>query len=98
MICQICQKDFSPSKYRPKQQVCSNPECQRERQRRNQQEWRGKNPDYFKCLGQEQAWQEKRRRYNRLWKEANKEYITAYELAHKEQRREYMREYMRKYR
>lgn len=64
----------------------------------NLKDWRQKNPDYFKCLGQEPAWQEKRKRYNRLWKETNKERLKEYEGAHKEQRREYMREYMRHYR
>jgi hypothetical protein len=98
MICKICNKEFEPSKYRPGQTVCSDPACQRLRQLTNQKSWRQQNPDYFKCLGQEVAWQEKRRRYNRLWKAANKEYVHAYEEDHKEQRREYMREYMRKYR
>jgi hypothetical protein len=87
-----------PNKYRPNQEACSDPACQRLRQLQNQSAWRNKNPDYFKCLGQEQAWQEKRRRYNRLWKVANKDYVKNYETVHKEQRREYMREYMRKYR
>jgi len=98
MKCSICNNEFSPSKYRPSQQVCSSPACQRQRQLLNQKQWRLKNPDYFKCLGQEPAWQDKRRRYNQLWKAANKEYIKAYENEHKDQRREYMREYMRKYR
>jgi hypothetical protein len=98
MKCIICNNDFTPSKYRPSQQVCSDPACQRQRQLQNQKEWRIKNPDYFKCLGQESAWQDKRRRYNQLWKSANKEYIKTYENDHKDQRREYMREYMRKYR
>ena len=98
MKCKICNQEFVPSKYRPSQVVCSDPACQRSRQLANQKSWREQNPDYFKYLGQEEAWQEKRRRYNRLWKAANKEYIHEYEVAHKDQRREYMREYMRNYR
>lgn len=98
MVCKFCNKKFIANKYRPNQQICSDPACQRLRQLQNQMEWRQKNPDYFKCLGQEQAWQEKRRRYNRLWKAANKGYVKTYETEHREQRREYMREYMRKYR
>ena len=98
MNCKICNKEFTPNKYRPNQRVCASPTCQRTRQIQNQKEWRARNPDYFKCLGQGSAWQDKRRRYNRLWKSANKEYVKTYETDHKEQRRAYMREYMRKYR
>ena len=61
-------------------------------------EWRRKNPEYFKYLNQETAWSEKRRRYSKLWKDANKDYLKDYELKRKLQRREYMREYMRRYR
>jgi hypothetical protein len=98
MICKICQAEFKPNKYHPNQQVCPNPECQKKRQLENLKQWRRKNADYFKCLGQEKAWQDKRHRYNTLWKSANKESLKEYEQLHKEQRREYMREYMRRYR
>jgi hypothetical protein len=98
MICKICQKEFIPNKYHSNQQVCPQPECQKMRQIQNIREWRKKNPDYFKSLGQEAAWQEKRRRYNRLWKSLNKGNLKVYEQINKEQRREYMREYMKRYR
>jgi hypothetical protein len=98
MVCKYCNNEFKPNKYRPSQQVCVKPVCQRKRQIDNQKQWRQRNPDYFKCLGQETAWQDQRRQYNRLWKTANKDYIHTYEQSHKDQRREYMREYMRKYR
>lgn len=98
MRCKICQNEFIPSKYRPHQQVCSQPECQRIRQIQNERAWRAKNPDYFKCLGQESAWKETRHRYIRLWKTTHEDYQRAYEHSHQPQRREYMREYMRRYR
>jgi len=98
MICKICQREFIPNKYHFNQQVCSQSACQRIRQIQNIREWRRKNPDYFKCLGQESVWQEKRRRYNRLWKSLNKKNLKEYEQLHQEQRREYMREYMKRYR
>lgn len=98
MRCKICQKEFIPSKYQPKQQICSQPECQKLRQIRNLRAWRLKNPDYFKSRGQDGAWQGIRQRYNRLWRKSHKNYLKDYENAHKKQRREYMREYMRKYR
>lgn len=98
MLCKICHGEFVPNKYHPGQQVCLNPQCQKARQIQNLSEWRRKNPDYFKCIGQEPAWQEKRRMYNKLWKNTNKDYVKTYEETHREQRREYMREYMRRLR
>jgi len=100
MLCRICQKEFIPNKYHPHQQVCLRLECQKIRQIQNEREWRIKNPDYFKFLGQEAAWREKRRRYNRLWKFTHKGSLREKEAgeSHKVRHREYMREYMRKYR
>lgn len=98
MRCKICQNEFVPSKYRPKQQVCSRSQCQKARQIENLKAWRLRNPDYFKCLGQETSWRQDRYRYIKLWKEAHREKIREYGASHKEQRQEYMREYMRAYR
>ena len=98
MRCKICKNEFIPNKYHPQQQVCSQPECQRVRQIQNEREWRIKNPNYFKCLGQESAWRENRHRYSRLWKAAHKEYLREYTHSNQQRRREYMREYMRRYR
>ncbi len=98
MLCKFCQNEFTPSKYRPKQQVCSRPECQRLRQLQNEKDWRLRNPDYFKCLGQESSWRADRHRYTRLWKAMHGVGIRAYEKANQKPRREYMREYMRRYR
>ncbi|HRZ14062.1 MAG TPA: hypothetical protein P5110_01000 [Candidatus Omnitrophota bacterium] len=98
MVCKLCGNEFQPSKYHANQQVCGSAECQKTRQLQNQKEWRQRNPDYFKCLGQEQAWKEKRRRYNRLWKVTHQDFLKDYDQDHKEQRREYMRGYMRRYR
>ena len=98
MRCKICNNEFTPSKYRPKQETCSKPACQHERQIRNLAEWRRRNPDYFKCLGQESSWDASRHRYSRLWKAAHKDEIRAYYREHKQERNEYMREYMHRYR
>ena len=98
MRCKICQSEFTPNKYHPQQQVCSKPECQKLRQVQNNQEWRKKNPDYFRCLGQAAVWRENRHRYSRLWRLTHKDYLKSYAENHKEQRREYMREYMRRHR
>lgn len=98
MRCKICQNEFIPSKYHPRQEVCSQTECQRVRQIQNERQWRLKNPDYFKCLGQEPSWRENRHRYSRLWKSTHKDYLKEYGQSYKEKRQEYMREYMRRYR
>ena len=98
MRCKICQIEFIPDKYHPNQQCCPLPKCQRERQVQNEHTWRLRNPNYFKCLGQEGAWRESRYRYNKLWRLTHKDYLKNYEDAHRQQRKEYMREYMRQYR
>lgn len=98
MRCKICENEFIPNKYHTQQQVCSRLECQRVRQVQNERDWRLKNPDYFKCKGQDAAWRENRHRYSRLWKAAHKEDITNYDHTSQQRRREYMREYMRIYR
>ena len=98
MRCKICQKEFTPNKYHPHQQVCSQTECQHLRQILNQRNWRNKNPEYFKCRGQEAFWRENRHRYSQQWRVAHKQYLKEYQRNHRQQRREYMREYMRRYR
>jgi len=98
MRCLICQNEFTPSKYHPRQKVCSQPACQRARQLQNEREWRLRNPDYFKCLGQESQWRQVRHSYSKLWRANHKDYLKTYEQNHKEQRKEYMRNYMRRYR
>jgi len=98
MRCVICQREFNPNKYRPSQKVCSDLACQKARQLQNVRDWRIKNPDYFKCLGQESSWRENRHRYSKLWKGTHEEYLKEYAKRQKPQRREYMKEYMRTYR
>lgn len=98
MQCKICKNEFIPNKYHPNQQVCSNLKCQRIRQIQNQREWRLRNPDYFKCRGQEPSWIKHRHIYIKLWKNMHKDSLKEYSQKHKYKRREYMREYMRRYR
>lgn len=96
MRCKICQTEFTPNKYHPNQQICSSPECQRRRQILNVKTWRDKNPEYFKCRGQEELWRENRHRYSQLWRMVHKGHLKKYQKTHRQQRREYMREYMRR--
>lgn len=45
--CRICKKWFYPNRrVGDRQKVCSDPKCQRERQRRNCKNWRHRNPNY----------------------------------------------------
>lgn len=45
--CRICKRWFQPNRrVGNRQKVCSDPKCQRERQRRNCEDWRRRNPDY----------------------------------------------------
>jgi hypothetical protein len=45
--CKICRHWFWPSKrVGGRQQTCSRPECQRERHRRNCEDWHRRNPNY----------------------------------------------------
>ena len=98
MRCKICSRKFTPNKYHPHQQVCSRPECQHLRQIINEKDWRIRNPEYFKCRGQEYSWRDSRYKYTKKWRETHKAYLKEYGRAHRKQRREYMREYMRRYR
>ena len=96
--CEICLESFAPSKYRPAQRVCSKPECQKERQRRNIHAWNGRNPAYFRHIHANPYWREKRSERSRQWRLAHPERIREYRVLHREHYRLYMREYMRQYR
>jgi len=98
-ICQICKKWFMPNKYRPNQAVCSNLECQYQRQLNNMKKWREKNPEYFKYREkQDESWRETCRERARRWRDKHKDYLKLYRQEFKEHHRIYMRMYMREYR
>ena len=97
--CSICKKSFIPNKYRPNQQICSNLECQYQRQLNNMKKWRDKNPHYFKYKEMRDVkWKEVCRDRARKWRQHHLEYLKLYRQEHKEDHREYMRKYMREYR
>ena len=93
-ICPICKQEFTPSKYRRNQKVCSRPDCQHRRQLQNLAAWRQKNPGYFKVTRHDASWAEVYRRRARRWRKKHKRKIREYRKAHKQEQREYMREYM----
>lgn len=97
--CQVCGKEFIPNKYRPNQKICSNLECQYQRQLDNMKIWRDQNPDYFKCReSKDTSWKATCRERSRKWRETHKEYLALYRQEHKEDHRKYMRDYMKEYR
>lgn len=96
--CAICSQEFTPSKYRPEQQVCSKPECQKERQRKNILSWRERNPAYFRHIQANPHWRNKRSLRSKQWRQAHPDHIREYRKNHREYYRLYMREYMRQYR
>jgi|GEM_PF-1185569 len=96
--CEVCSQTFMPSKYRPGQKVCSRPECQKERQKRNILSWRERNPAYFRHIHANPHWRNKRSLRSRQWRQAHPDHIREYRQTHREYYRLYMREYMRQYR
>jgi hypothetical protein len=98
MICKICHKEFTPSKYRPQQRVCLQPECQHQRQLANMSSWRMRNPDYFRFTQSLSSWKRRYSECAKRWRQTHAEYLRKYRQLQKPIRRIYMREYMREYR
>ena len=98
-LCVHCKTSFIPSKYSPRQSVCSNAECQKKRQLESMRVWREKNPNYFKydeTKGKD--WIDTQRKRSKEWRQNNPDKVRSYRSAHLEEYRRYMREYMRSYR
>ncbi len=97
--CVYCQASFSPNKYSKRQKVCSNPDCQKKRQRDSMKVWRERNPNYFKYdESKGLAWLETQRKRSKVWRQSNPEKVRSYRKEHLSEYREYMRDYMRRYR
>ena len=79
-ICLICGQWFLPSKYHPAQKICSDSECQHQRQLLNQKIWRKENPNYFVYKERETPWQKRRAEYLAKWKKEHKNYFKIYRL------------------
>ena len=97
--CSICKKVFLPNKYRPNQVICSNLECQYQRQLQNMKHWRDENPNYFKYKEiKDVKWKESCRERARKWRQNHLDYLKLYRQEHKEDHRDYMKKYMMEYR
>ena len=98
-ICPICKKWFIPNKYRPNQTICSNLECQYQRQLDNMKKWRNGNPNYFRYReAKDETWKETCKDRAKRWRERHQEYLKLYRQEHKDRYRIYMRQYMQDYR
>lgn len=75
--CRYCQRDFTPSPYRPAQQVCCADACQRRRKADYHRKHKADNPVYAETCRDAQ----------RHWREANADYQRQYRESHPEQRR-----------
>jgi len=100
LICPLCGREFTPSKYRPNsQRICSDPLCQRSRQLGNMKKWRGENPHYFKMDETRSAhWIKVHKERIKKWRKKNPDYFKNYRKKYKDRHKNYMREYMRRYR
>lgn len=96
--CTLCGREFTPNKYRPIQKICSAPECQLKRQYSNVDDWRRRNPNYFRVKGQDIQWKLLCRKRSRTWRKRHQDYPRKYRRIHRQDIRLYMREYMRRYR
>lgn len=77
--CKICGEKFTPDKYHPNhQEICSNLQCQHQRQILNQKKWRVKNPSYFRYSERKDFWEQRRYEYLKRWRENHRGYFMKY--------------------
>jgi hypothetical protein len=72
--CRYCQQDFQPSIYRPRQRVCSEPDCQRQRRSDYQRE----------RIRTDAAYAADVRASQKKWRDAHSEYWKQYRQQHPE--------------
>ena len=74
--CQHCRKPFLPEIHNAwHQRYCTNPECQRARNRESCRNWRLKNPTHFK--GYDQRVRDWRHLHPRYWRQERRKALTA---------------------
>jgi hypothetical protein len=70
--CRYCQQPFQPSRFRPDQAVCSQPECQRQRRADYHRTKIKTDPEYAEVIRDSQ----------RKWREAHPDYQQSYRQSH----------------
>ncbi len=83
--CPYCEQYFTPSPYRPRQSVCSAPECQRRRKRDYHRRRLDSDPEYRQvCRDSRRKWQVAHPDYQRRYRGEHPDYL---ERNRQEQRR-----------
>ena len=73
--CPYCQGLCTPSHFRPRQQVCSRPGCQRRRRRDYHRAKQGSDPEYRQvCLDSQKKWRDLHPGYQKDYRERHPEY------------------------
>ena len=72
--CRYCQQIFQPSKYHPRQSVCSEPACQRRR----------RSEDHRERIRKDTAYASDVRASQKKWRQANPDYWERYRKDHSE--------------
>jgi hypothetical protein len=75
--CPFCRHWFHPHpRLKQRQKTCGRPECRRQQKRKSNQQWRAKNPDYFRGV---YLWQKQkygtRADYMRLYRQQHPDYV-----------------------
>ena len=92
--CIICGKTFQANKYAPYQKLCKKEQCEKEYKKIKNQEWRLKNPNYFKING-DKILQEKNKVRCKRYRENNPDYFNKWKKKNHTRIKKYMREYMK---
>jgi hypothetical protein len=73
--CRYCQKSFEPSKFQPRQEVCSASDCQKRRRAGYRKQKISADPEYRQvCLDSSRKWRSRNPGY---WKQYREEHPTA---------------------
>ena len=68
-LCAYCSRKFVPCKYRPNQQVCSSPDCQRRRRAAYHRRKLNQDPLYREqCLDSQRKWRERNPAYMKRYR------------------------------
>jgi hypothetical protein len=83
--CPYCSRCFSPSRFQPAQQVCSDPDCQKRRRAEGRKRQLERDPEYRSvCADSRRKWREAHPDYQRRWRASHPDYVAR----NREQQRE----------
>jgi hypothetical protein len=76
-VCCICSRPFVPHpKVGERQKICNRPECRKAHKKKNNAEWRRKNPEYFKNdYHRIKVWRDQHPDYLRQYRQDHPEYV-----------------------